>query len=246
MMDKKIFIIEDDPSISKLLEDTLKENGYIVDKIATGEGAFEKVLTGEYDLIILDLLLPKKSGIEVLEELKSNDKTKSIPVIIISALDRDEFFMNKGAIDFFKKPIDLDYFMGRINSILIKDRNIDRKVKVAIIEDDVNLSNLLKDILESHNFEVYTAFNGKEGLEIIEIEKPELVILDLEMPVMDGFKLLSVLKNEIKERNLKIVIVTGLIHEGIKKLCMELGSNAFIRKPFDIQVLTGIIKGLLK
>jgi len=105
-MDKKILIIEDDPDIAFLYKSALEESGYTVDTAPDGDKGLAAIREKEYDLVLLDLMLPGKHGMSVLRELKSDDATKSLPVYILSALGDDiveDQAANTGADGYFVK-----------------------------------------------------------------------------------------------------------------------------------------------
>ena len=123
----KILIVDDEPLVIKLIEDTVKHDGYIVDSAQNGSGAFKKIDDFKPDLILLDVMLPDVSGYEVLSKLKASPNTWNIPVIIITALsDKKAKYeaLSKGADDFLNKPFDINELQIRIkNSIKIKAYN---------------------------------------------------------------------------------------------------------------------------
>ena len=113
---KKILIIEDDESIAEIQKDYLEMSGYSVDCAYDGESGIQKYISGQYSLIILDLMIPKMSGFEILEKIAEK---KKIPVIIVSA--RDEEFskikgLNLGADDYITKPFGMGELLARVNS----------------------------------------------------------------------------------------------------------------------------------
>jgi DNA-binding response OmpR family regulator len=116
-----ILIVDDSTTNVVLLEAILDEKGYNIETALNAKEAFNIIAKQSPDLILLDLLMPKISGFDFLEQIRKNEKTKNTPVIIVSALT-DEENVNKimalGAIDFVKKPIDLQYLVEKVESVL--------------------------------------------------------------------------------------------------------------------------------
>jgi len=125
MTKKKILIIEDDKFLLKLYGDKLRRAGFEVAESVTGEEALNKISVDMPDLIILDLILPKKSGFEILTEFKLNPKTKNIPVIILTNLGQESDIkrgLEMGAVDYLVKT---DFSMNKLPQ-LIKEKLIKR------------------------------------------------------------------------------------------------------------------------
>jgi len=116
-----ILIVDDSTTNVVLLEAILDEKGYNIETALNAKEAYSIIAKKTPDLILLDLLMPKISGFDFLEQIRKNEKTKITPVIIVSALT-DEENVNKimalGAIDFVKKPIDLQYLVDKVESVL--------------------------------------------------------------------------------------------------------------------------------
>mgnify|MGYP004469982717 FL=1 len=113
---KKILIIEDDESIAEIQKDYLEMSGYSVDCAYDGESGIQKYISGQYSLIILDLMIPKMSGFEILEKIAEK---KKIPVIIVSARDEELSKikgLNLGADDYITKPFGMGELLARVNS----------------------------------------------------------------------------------------------------------------------------------
>jgi two-component system, cell cycle response regulator DivK len=117
----KILVVDDSTTNVVLLEAILDEKGYLIETALNAKEAYSIIERESPDLILLDLLMPKISGFDFLEEIRKNDKTKNTPVIVVSALTDEENvdkIIKMGAIDFIKKPIDLQYLVDKVDSIL--------------------------------------------------------------------------------------------------------------------------------
>ncbi|HKK57893.1 MAG TPA: response regulator [Salinivirga sp.] len=119
---KKILVVDDSSTSTFLMESFFEENGYIVSIAEDGNKAIEKVQKQIPDAIFLDLMMPKKSGFDVLTEIKQNDETKHVPVIIISAkTEQDDIQKAKalGAVEYLYKPIDIEYALDLLHKLEI-------------------------------------------------------------------------------------------------------------------------------
>jgi len=117
----KILVVDDSTTNVVLLEAILDEKGYLIETALNAKEAYSIIDRESPDLILLDLLMPKISGFDFLEEIRKNEKTKDTPVIVVSALTDEENvekIMKMGAIDFIKKPIDLQYLVDKVESTL--------------------------------------------------------------------------------------------------------------------------------
>jgi DNA-binding response OmpR family regulator len=119
--DYTILVVDDSTTNVVLLEAILDEKGYQIETALNAKEAYIVIEKQTPDLILLDLLMPKISGFDFLEEIRKNDKTVNTPVIVVSALTDEENIdkiMNMGAVDFVKKPIDLQYLVDKVESVL--------------------------------------------------------------------------------------------------------------------------------
>lgn len=119
--DFKILVVDDSTTNVVLLEAILDEKGYQIETALNAKEARNIIDRDKPDLILLDLLMPKISGFEFLEELRKDEETKNTPVIVVSALTDEENverIMQLGAVDYVKKPIDLQYLVSRVESVL--------------------------------------------------------------------------------------------------------------------------------
>jgi adenylate cyclase len=120
------------------------------------------------------------------------------------------------------------------------------KKRVLVVDDEPDLVAIVKMRLEANNYEVITACDGQEGLDKARADKPDLMILDLMLPKMDGYKVCGLLKADTRYSKIPIIMFTARAQEADMEMGKEVGANAYITKPFEPQVLLGKIKELLK
>lgn len=120
------------------------------------------------------------------------------------------------------------------------------KKKILLVDDEKDIVEIVTYRLEASGYEVIFASNGQEALNKAYREKPDLIILDLMLPKMDGYKVCGLLKNDARYSKIPIIIFTARAQETDKKMCEEVGADAYITKPFNPQMLLAKIKELLK
>ena len=126
-----------------------------------------------------------------------------------------------------------------------KDR-ITTKNRILVVEDQAAIVDMVKMRLEANNYEVITAADGQEGLDKARKENPNLIILDIMLPKMDGYKVCKLLKADPRYKKIPIIISTGRTQQELKKLGKEVGADAYISKPFEAKLLLSKIKILLE
>jgi CheY-like chemotaxis protein len=129
---------------------------------------------------------------------------------------------------------------------LAKKEKLPQKKRILIVEDQAIISNMLKMRLEANNYEVITAGDGEEGLEKARKGNPSLIILDIMLPKMNGYKVCQLLKADPKYNTIPVIISSGRTPQEIRKVGKEVGANAIISKPFEAEVLLSKMKELLE
>ncbi|MFH0739102.1 MAG: response regulator [Candidatus Omnitrophota bacterium] len=122
---------------------------------------------------------------------------------------------------------------------------MEKKKRILLIEDEVDLLEMLKFRLEANNYEILTASDGHQGLVKARKEKPDLIILDLMLPKMDGYKVCRMLKFDNKYKHIPIIIVTARAQESDEKLGYEVGADVYLTKPLESQLLLQKVGELL-
>lgn len=121
-----------------------------------------------------------------------------------------------------------------------------KKKRVLIVEDQAVISNMLRMRLEANNYEVISAADGEEGLEKARKENPNLIILDIMLPKMDGYRICQLLKADPKYKTIPIIISSGRTPQEVRKVSKEVGADAFVSKPFEAEELLSKMKELLE
>lgn len=117
--------------------------------------------------------------------------------------------------------------------------------KVLIVDDEIDIVEILKSKLQEQGYDVICAFDGEEALEKVRQEKPDLVILDVMLPKMDGYQVCSIMQSEAGMKDIPVVMLTACSRMENIKMGMELGAVSYVAKPMKLDVLLGIIKAIL-
>ncbi|WP_333655599.1 response regulator [Dissulfurispira sp.] len=204
-----ILVVEDDPSTSELLTLYLAQGGYRVAHAYNGDTAIGRIKELKPFAVLLDVMLPGKDGWEILQEMKSDPEMKDIPVIISSVIDNRELGFTLGASDYLVKPVDRITLLRKLEELSFTTKKGRRPVNILCIDDHDDVLELLTSILEPSGYNVITANSGRQGIEKAVAYRPDLVILDLMMPEVDGFEVAQILKNNPTTMDIPILILTA-------------------------------------
>jgi len=249
----KVLLIEDEESLAEVLKTKLVKEGYEVFVAYDGENGFNKISEIKPDIILLDILMPKLNGYEVLEKLKQNKI--EIPVIVISNSGQPvelEKTKQLGAVDYLiKANFDPSEVIDKINKYLgrttdIKSENINTEIKplepenkisslgikVLLVEDEFFLREICGKKLASEGFTVFEAVDGEKAVEMVTKVKPDIVLLDIILPAMDGFEVLKKIREDKDEKIKKIpvIMLSNLGQDDDIKKAMDLGADNYLVK----------------
>lgn len=205
--DTSLLVIEDDLKFAKIIYDMAHQKGFKCLLAVDGKTGLELVTRYKPNAIILDLHLQDMSGWEVLKQLKNKAETRHIPVHIMSVDDETVEAYKRGAIGYLTKPVsqvDLDESFQRIKQF------ISREIKnLLLVEDDVNLRHSVKTLLAGQDIEIVETGWGEQALELLQQHHFDCMILDLTLPDMSGFDLLSRLNESETLAKCPVIVYTG-------------------------------------
>ncbi|HVT44575.1 MAG TPA: response regulator [Thermoanaerobaculia bacterium] len=203
----RVLIVEDDTTAYESIRRHLETAGYVALRARHGEEALRLARLIRPVAITLDLGLPGMDGWEVLKRLKSEPLTRSLPVVIISINDNRELGLALGADDYFVKPVDRSLLVSRLEE-LTSPRTGSRP-ELLLIDDDPELHAMLTEELRLHDYDIRSAYSGEEGLSLVRDSVPDVIVLDLMMPGMNGFEVAASLKEDPRTARIPILVLTA-------------------------------------
>lgn len=200
-----VLAIDDNPDALDLISRSLSKEGYRVIMATSGESGLVLARTHKPDIITLDVMMPQMNGWQVLAAIKADPSLAMTPVVLLSVVENNEIAMALGATDCLTKPIDWTKLQTCLERLLPKS-DPDR---ILVVEDDPASSELVTRILERDGWKIQKVCNGKEAYASMEASPPALVLLDLMMPEMDGFELVSKLREHPTLSLVPVVVLTS-------------------------------------
>jgi signal transduction histidine kinase/DNA-binding response OmpR family regulator len=237
--ERKIAVIDDDPDTQRIVRELLASLGCHIYPILNSRQALASVQQLHPDLIILDLQMPEPNGWELLNQLRADAELAQIPVIIYSVVDRSGQKLAIAASDYLVKPVDEVLLQASVR------RWLDHQATVLVIDDDPDARQVVRSVLEE-SYHVIEAADGAAGLELIRTAHPDLVVLDLMMPVLDGFAVLERIRKEPLLATIPVIIVTAKDLEAHERAWLTERAHLFSPKEtFAIDIFVGTVHLLL-
>lgn len=256
----KILIIEDNQDLNDMFKIAFEAEGFDVEIALEGLTGVTKAVEFKPDVILLDIMMPQMDGFETLEAIRKNTSLDTV-IIINSNLEDDKKVLQAkqmGALDYLKKaeytPMEtVDKVKGFLEmtqkqrSELLQQYAIESKTrkKILIIEDNADLSELFKVAFDSEGFDVKVCTDGITGITTAVEFSPDVILLDIMMPQMDGFEVLSALRTNTSLKSLVVVHTASDDAESVAR-AKELGAVAYLKKSdYKPQEIVEKVKGLL-
>jgi PAS domain S-box-containing protein len=200
-----ILVIDDDPTVREMMRRYLQQEGFRVVTAVDGEEGLRIAARIVPSVITLDVVMPERDGWDVLRSLKSDPRLSAIPVVMLSIIDEKNKGYALGASDYIVKPV----IRQQLVSVLEKYRASGSTSRVLVVEDDPDMRRRLHNMLSEEGWQVDEAENGRIALNRLSDAQPNLILLDLMMPEMDGFEFLAELRNNKQRQAIPVVVVTG-------------------------------------
>lgn len=253
-MSKKILIIEDEPYLAEMYQMKFEMAGYAAVTAGNGEEGIAMAIKEQPDLILLDLIMPKKDGLEVLNEMKAKYETKKLKVFMLSNInqeDQKEKCLRAGADAYLVKasltPTQLleyvnGYFSGltpeiKKTSPAGKNGTTDlpandgkKHIKILLIEDQEDILHMYRMRLGKEGFDVETAKNGAWGLKLSKEIEFSVIVMDIMMPAMNGMQMLEEIRRDSKNVNTPIIVLSNSAQDRDIETAKQHGATSFLLK----------------
>ena len=233
---KHIILIEDDESLAQLIVVELQQAGYRVQTVVDGKEGLALIRRSQPDLVLLDMMLPSMSGMEILEELHQDGSLPDLPIVIVSSSGQPvetEKAKKLGVRDYLVKvnfsPREvLAKVQATLRAELVNEADHRQgaddtaaKIHLLIVEDDSLLSEVLSRQFETSGYQVSTVTNAAAARRVLASNQINLILLDIKLPNMNGFDFLDELKRDDRLKNIPVIIISNLgqkeeIERGLK------------------------------
>jgi len=247
--DSKILCVDDDLPTLNLIKQAIETAGYqpIAEHISAN--VMDKIKDENIDLAIIDLDMPHPNGIELIKQIKSLDKFKYLPIIIYTGKENYQDDINKIQGLFTdllnKKSSNIEDLAETINRMIKSyeeappvDEVMQKKnePKILLAEDYKHSQIIVTRLLKKHNFNnIVIVENGEEALEMVKKEKFDLILMDMQMPIMNGFEAIEKIRELPDYKNVPIISLTAFAMRGDREKCLAVGATDYIPKPIDSQ-----------
>jgi PAS domain S-box-containing protein len=240
---RTILVIDDDPTSRELIARYLEEDGFPVVLADSGISGLRLAREVRPAAITLDVLMSDLDGWTVLAALKGDPELARIPVIMATVVDEKQHAVALGASGFLLKPVDRRDLIGLLEPF---SSGAARATRVLVVEDDENQRAVVRNALHGPGWSVVEAVNGREGLKAAREAAPDVILLDLMMPEMDGFELIAALQADPTLECIPVIVVTALDLTEDERRRLNLGVEKILRKTaFDPRGLIHRIRTVL-
>ncbi len=242
-----ILIADDDPDILEGLTAVLETRPYKLVTARDGLECMEHIRAETPDLLILDMMMPRMDGFAVIKELRNDPKHAGLPIIVLTTVVEDAAYrryeLETGlAMDvqgYIEKPAPPEELLKRVSAIVDQPH-------ILVADDDPDILEALTTILESQRYTVITARDGQQCLDLARKRTPDLLILDLLMPRMDGFGVLRELQSVPAYKDLPVLVLTTVVEDASRRRYeLETGTDmkvlAYLQKPLSPEQLLRVV-----
>ena len=260
-MEHTVLVVEDDHMNMKLMRSLLGLGGYRVLEAGEAETGLRMAAEQRPDLILMDVQLPGLDGLSATRRLKEDPELADIPVIALTGLamegDREKA-LAAGCRDYISKPINTRSFLDSLGTLLVPEekeaapqagppKTIQRPYsRILVVDDDPMNVKLVMAILKKGGYDSLAAYDGAEALEKVRGHHPDLILLDVMMPGLDGYQVTRELKDDPLTAGIPIIMLTALNGAEDKLRGLESGADEFLTKPVNAPELLARAKSMLR
>ena len=242
---KRILVIDDDPDAVYLLQENLDQQEFDIIGAHNGNDGLRMARQQQPQAILLDILMPGVDGWQVLLDLKEDPATTNIPVIMLTILDKKALGFHLGAAAYLLKPLDPIAVRDALSRVIGTTSR--RQLQVLVVDDDPNIADMVRQFLPESDYKLDSALDGLAGLQAVGANRPDIILLDLIMPRLDGFGFIHKLRANPQTRDLPIIVISAKdLSEAESARLKETVASVIRKQGFQAEKLVQEIKSALK
>jgi PAS domain S-box-containing protein len=230
----RVLIVDDDPETCELLTDTLMNEGHTPLTAHSAAEALSILATSHVNAVVLDLLLPDRNGFEVLSDIRADPRLNRLPVLVVTVKDLSE--RERETLAAHQAHV-IAKAIGWRQELLRELRDLrppENAKRVLVADDNQTGRELVREGLAGLASSIMEAANGREAIEKIRETRFDLVLLDIQMPGMDGYAVLREVRNDPALRGLRVVALTAFAMQGDRERALEAGFDDYLTKPVSV------------
>ena len=240
-----ILAIDDDPDFLSYLTDSLRSDGRSVAVATTAQEGIDLARSRSPELILLDVYLPDRNGLEVLHALKSDPQTRDIPTLLVSVVDEKAEGFRLGADDYILKPVEGAVLIEAVEGALARSETSRKPPSILVVDDEPDVTLFLSDALASRGYRTDVAGSGEQALEAIRKSPPDLILLDLMMPGMTGWEVLQRLRDS-EFSGIPVIVLSARDTPADVAQGLELGVRKHLGKTAGLDRLLAEIRAVVR
>ncbi|WP_245805525.1 response regulator [Desulfovibrio gilichinskyi] len=264
LQNSPVLIVDDNPAVGSVLSRYLQHFGFNPETCTSAEEALDRIAQktdNPYKFILMDLILPGIKGDEASKIIRKTHSAEDLPILLITTMDLNNALIKADAAGISKvlpKPLKQSTLFDAIMETFgcsnyarkrIEPQNVPEKLfkgfKALLVEDNLINQQVAQHILIETGLTIETADNGLEAVTKVEKNNYDLILMDIQMPEMDGYEATRVIRDRLKKTDLPIIAMTAHAMRGDKEKCLQAGMNDYIPKPIDKNQMMSIIKTYL-
>lgn len=204
---KHIRVIDDDPDAVYLLQENLNQQEFAITGTRSGQEGLFLARQQQPHVILLEILMPDADGWLILHALTEDPQTAHIPIILLTIMDKKALGFRLGASGYLLKPLDPAAVRDTLNRVT--GAAFRKPKRVLVVDDDPSIADMLREFLPEADFVVEAVLDGVAGLEMIEANRPDILLLDLIMPRLDGFGVIESLRANPHTCDLPVIVISA-------------------------------------
>ena len=250
-MTDTVLIVDDSLTVRMDLQEAFDNAGFESRACGTAAAAREAFVAEPADVIVLDVLLPDGDGVELLRELRASPTLSGAVVMMLSteAEVKDRVRgLSTGADEYVGKPYDTHYVVAKARELLRarREANGNGRSKILVIDDSITFREALRQVLDESGYEVRVVGSGEEGLRAAAVERPNAVVVDSELPGIDGAGVIRRLRLDTALRGMPCLLLTGSEDRDAELRAFEAGADAFARKDEGVDLILARLAAVLR